>query len=90
MFEKSYSRRCNSCGNEFAKSAKECPFCGKNLNSGLFLKLIIGIGFLGLISTFAIPTPRGQLKDLQKIVVAPVDQINALELAKVFDNRMRI
>jgi hypothetical protein len=88
MFEKSYLRRCNSCGNEFAKSAKECPFCGKNLNSGLFLKIIIGIGFLGLISTFAIPTPNDQLKYLQKIVVAPVDQINASELAKVFyDNK---
>ena len=85
MFDKSYSRRCNSCGNDFAKSAKECPFCGKKPSSGLFLKLIIGIGFLGLISTFAIPTPKGQLRDLHKIMVAVVDPINAPELAKVFD-----
>ena len=86
MFEKSYSRRCTSCGNDFAKSAKECPFCGKKSNSGLFLKLIIGIGFLGIISTFAIPSPKDQSKDLNKIVVSPVDPISATELAKVLND----
>ena len=87
MFNESYLRKCNSCGKDFAKSAKVCPFCGKNLNSGLLLKLIIGVGILAIISAFAIPIPKGTMNDLQKIADAPIDQIDASELAWILNNR---
>ena len=50
MFDESYLRKCNSCGKDFAKTAKECPYCGKNLNTGLVFKLIIGIGLLAIVT----------------------------------------
>jgi hypothetical protein len=87
MYNESYLRKCNSCGKDFAKSAKECPYCGKNLNSGLLLKLIIGIGILAIISAFAIPIPKDSINDLKKIVDAPVDQIDASELAWILKNK---
>jgi hypothetical protein len=51
------------------------------------LNLIIGIGILAIISAFAIPIPKGPRNDLQKIVDAPIDQIDASELAWILNNR---
>ena len=87
MLNGSYLRKCNSCGKDFAKSAKECPYCGKNLNTGLGFKLIIGIGLLAIIGAFAIPIPKGSMNDLQKILDAPIDQVDAAELAWIFNSR---
>ena len=87
MVDQSYLRKCNSCGKDFARSAKVCPFCGKNLNSGLLLKLIIGIGIFAIIGAFAIPIPKGLDNKLQMIADAPVDQIDASELAWILKNR---
>ena len=87
MLNGSNLRKCNSCGKEFEKSGKACPYCGKSPNSGLFLKLILGIGILAIISAYAIPLPRGPMNDLQKIVDAPIDQIDASELAWMLNNR---
>lgn len=87
MFDKSYFRKCNSCGKDFARSAKVCPFCGKNLNSGLLLNLIIGIGILAIIGAFAIPKPKGSKNYLQMFADAPVDQIESAEIAKIFTSR---
>jgi uncharacterized OB-fold protein len=86
MFEKSNLKKCKSCGKNLAGSVKECPFCGKRLKSGLFFKLTLGMGLLALIGTLAIPSPENQLKDIQKIATAPLDQINASEIAIICNN----
>lgn len=40
-----------------------------------------------LFSTLAIPTKSNLKKERQKIATAAVDQVNSLELAKIFNNR---
>ena len=87
MADQSHLKKCNSCGQSFAKSAKECPFCGKNMGSGMLLKLIIGIGILAIIGAFAFPMPKGSMNDLQKIVDATADQVDASELAWILNSR---
>lgn len=87
MDQSSYLRICKSCGEDFAKSVKECPHCGKKVQSGMLLMLIIGIGCLALVAAFAIPIGKGQSKDLKMIVIAPVDHVNAPELATLFNNK---
>lgn len=87
MDQSSYLKVCKSCGEDFAKSVKECPHCGKKVQSGMFLMLIIGLGCLALVATFAIPVNKGQSNGLQKIAAAPVDQINAAELATLLNNQ---
>ena len=87
MLNGSHLRKCNSCGKDIEKSGKECPYCGKSQSSGLFLKIFIGIGILAIIGAYAIPLPRGPMNDLQKIVDAPIDQIDASELAWILNNR---
>ena len=86
MNQSSYLRKCNSCGEDFAKSVKECPHCGKKVQSGMLLMLIIGIGCLAVAATFAIPIGNDQSTDLKTIAVAPVDQVNVPELATLFNN----
>jgi len=86
MFERSNLKKCKSCGKNLVGSAKECPFCGERLKSGLFFKLTISMGLLALIGTLAIPSPKNQLKDIQKIATAPLDPINTSELAIICNN----
>jgi hypothetical protein len=87
MDQSSYLKVCKSCGEDFAKSVKECPHCGKEVQSGMLLMLIIGLGCLALVATFAIPVNKGQSNGMQKIAAAPVDQINAAELATLLNNQ---
>ncbi len=87
MDQSSYLKVCKSCGEDFAKSVKECPHCGKRVQSGMLLMLIIGIGCLALVAAFAIPIGKDQSKDLKMIVVAPVDHVNAPELATLFNDK---
>jgi len=87
MSQSAYLRVCKSCGEDFAKSVKECPHCGKKVQSGMLLMLIIGLGCLALVATFAIPVNKGQSNGMQKIAAAPVDQINAAELATLLNNQ---
>lgn len=85
MSERSYLRNCRSCGKDFAKSVNECPHCGKTLQSGFMLKLIIGLGCLALAGAFAIPTSNDQYKDRQQILNTAVDHLNPADLANVFN-----
>ena len=87
MFERSNLIKCKSCDKDFVGSAKECPYCGEKLKSGLFFKLTLGMGLLAIIGTLSIPSPKNQLNDIQKITTAPLDQINASELAIIYNNQ---
>ena len=87
MAQSSYLRVCKSCGEDFAKSVKECPHCGKKVQSGMFLMLIIGIGCMALVAAFAIPISKGQSDVVKMITSAPVDHINPAELAALFNDK---
>ncbi|MEJ2169226.1 MAG: hypothetical protein P8X90_27265 [Desulfobacterales bacterium] len=87
MVQSSFLRVCKSCGEDFAKSVKECPHCGKKVQSGKPLILIIGIGCLALAAAFAIPIGKDQPDDMKMISIAPVDQIDSAELAALFNDR---
>ena len=90
MDQSSYLKICKSCGEDFAKSIKECPHCGQKVQSGMLLMLIIGIGCLALAAAFAIPIGKNQSKDLKMIEIAPVDHVNATELATLFNDKKLI
>jgi hypothetical protein len=87
MSQSTYLRKCKSCGEDFAKSVTECPHCGKKVQSGMLLMLILGIGCMALVAAFAIPITNGPSDDMNKIADASVDQINAAELATLFNNK---
>ena len=87
MAQSSYLKVCKSCGGDFAKAAKECPHCGKKVQSGRPLMLIIGIGCLALAAAFAIPVDNDLSDDMEKIATASVDPINIAELAGVFKSK---
>jgi hypothetical protein len=87
MDQSSFLRVCKSCGEDFAKSVKECPHCGKKVQSGMLLMVIIGIGCLALAAAFAIPISKKQPDDMKMIAIAPVDQVDTAELAALFNDR---
>jgi hypothetical protein len=87
MSQSSYLRMCRSCGADFAKTVKECPHCGKKVQSGTLLMLIIGLGCLALVAAFALPINKSPSNDMKIISEAAVDQINAAELAAVFSSK---
>lgn len=87
MDQRSFLRVCKSCGGDFAKSVKECPHCGKKVQTGGLLMLIIGIGCLALAAAFAIPIRTNQADDMKMILIAPVDRVDAAELANLFNDR---
>jgi hypothetical protein len=78
---------CRSCGADFAKTVKECPHCGKKVQSGMLLMLIIGLGCLALVAAFALPINNGQTDDMKILSEASVDQVNAAELAGVLGGK---
>ncbi len=84
MEPNTYLKICRHCGEGFAKSVSECPHCGKKAQSNLLLTLIIGIGCLAMVATFAIPVSNDQSDEFEKIAAATVDQVDAAELATVF------
>ncbi len=81
MDHSSFLQTCKSCGEGFAKSVKVCPHCGKQNQSSIMLMIIIGIGCLALAGAFAIPVEKDSSTDLEKIISAPVDPVNATDLA---------
>ena len=85
MTQSSYLRICKSCGEDFAKSAKECPHCGKKVQSGRLLMVIIGVGCLAMAAAFGIPVNKSQPDKLESIAAAAVDSVNAAELASLFN-----
>ena len=87
MSQNSYLRVCRSCGEDFAKTMAACPHCGKKVQSGMLLMLIIGLGCLALVAAFAIPINKGRSDDMKIITEAAVDRINSAELATVFKNK---
>jgi hypothetical protein len=66
---------------------KECPHCGKKVQSGMLLMLIIGIGCLGLAAAFAIPITNDQSGDIEMIEAAAVEHINLAELATLLNDK---
>jgi len=78
---------CRSCGADFAKTVKACPHCGKKVQSGTLLMLIVGLGCLAMVAALALPVNEGQSDDMKLISEALVDQINAAELATVLGNK---
>lgn len=88
MFERTYSRKCETSDNDHVGPTDGGSHRGQKIKSGIFFKLIIGLGFLAIICTFAIPNPKDHIKrDIQKISSASLDQINATELAIILNNR---
>jgi len=87
MSQSSILRVCKSCGEDFAKTVKECPHCGKTVQSGMFLMLIVGIGCLAVVAALAIPVDKGPSADMENIATAAVDQLNAAELATVLNTK---
>jgi hypothetical protein len=87
MNQSSFLRVCKSCGEDFAKSVKECPHCGKKVQSSMLLMLIIGIGCLALAAAFAIPISKKQPDAVKMITIAPVDRVDTAELAALFNDR---
>ena len=87
MSPSSYLRVCRSCGEDFTKTVVACPHCGKKVQSGMLLILIIGLGCLALVAAFAIPINKGRSDDMKIITEAAVDRINSAELATVFKNK---
>jgi len=88
MSEKPYPRKWKTCNNNHTKSTDEDSLRRKEIKSGLIVKLIIGIGFLAIICTFAIPNPKDQTKkDIQQIATAPLNQINSSELAIILNKQ---
>jgi len=86
MSQSTYLRMCRSCGADFAKTVKACPHCGKKVQSGTLLMLIIGLGCLAMVAAFALPINQDQSDDMKAISEAAVDQVNAAELAAVLGN----
>ena len=86
MEQSSYLRVCKSCGEDFAKSVKECPHCGKKVQSGKLLLAIIGIGCLALAAAFAIPIQKSQPDDVKIVLMASADRVNPAELAALFND----
>jgi len=87
MNQSSMLRVCKSCGEDFAKSVKECPHCGKTVQSGMLLMLIIGIGCLAVVAALAIPLDKGPSADMENIAAAAVDNLNAADLAAVINTQ---
>jgi len=87
MNQSNFLRVCKSCGEDFAKSVKECPHCGKKVQSGKFLMIIIGIGCLALAAAFAIPVGKDQPDDMKMVAISPVDRLDTAELASLFNDR---
>ena len=86
MDQSSFLRICKSCGEDFAKSVKECPHCGKKVQSSMLFMLVIGIGCLAIVATLAIPVKKDQSGDMKKIATAAADHINAADLAAALSN----
>ena len=74
-------KECSACGKEVATSAKVCPHCGKKLKSGLFVKFLLGLVIIGILSAIFGPSTEEkaqQLSDtLDKITNAQVSNISA-------------
>jgi len=90
MEQSSYLRVCKSCGEDFAKSVKECPHCGKKVQSGKLLLAIIGAGCLALAAAVAIPVQESQPDDMKIVLTASADRVDPAELAALFnDSKIR-
>ena len=63
MSERSNLRKWRSLNNDRARSSDEDSFRGQKVKSGLFFKLTIGLGFIAIICTLAIPNPKDQIKN---------------------------
>ena len=60
MSESPHSRKWKTCKNDPARTPVEDLYRGQKIKSGIIFKLIIGIGLLAIICTFAIPNPKDQ------------------------------
>lgn len=87
MDQSSFLQVCKSCGEDFAKSVKVCPHCGKKNQSGMMLISIVAIGCLALAAAFAIPVDKGPSTDMEKIISAPLDRVDESQLAALLKGK---
>ena len=88
MSEKSYSRKWKTHDTDLAISTDRDSPRRSKLKSGLLFKLIIGVGLLAIVCTFAIPNPKDHLKnEIHKIENASPDWISASELASLLNSQ---
>ena len=57
-------KECPACGKEVATSAKVCPHCGKKLKSGLFVKFLLGLVVIGILSAIFGPSSEEKAQQL--------------------------
>lgn len=90
MSEKSNLRARKAHSSDGALSNNEDAHCNPKIKSELIFKLIIGLGILALLCTFAIPNPRDQLKkEIQEVAEASPDWIGASELASLLNHQYK-
>jgi len=88
MSEKLCLRKWKTSDNDLARAIDEKTPGRAKIKSGLLFKLIIGIGLLAILCTFAIPNPKAQLKkEIHKIANASPDRIGAGELASLLNSQ---
>ena len=88
MSEKSFLSASKAHGNEGSKSKVGDTSRSPKNKSELIFKLIIGIGILAIICTFAIPNPKDQLKkEIHKIADTSPDWISASDLASLLNHQ---
>ena len=74
MSDNKNMKQCKSCEKEVSKSAKLCPHCGKKLKMGWFLKVVIGLVAIAVISSITSPSLEEHLtktSEAQVIKVSP-------------------
>lgn len=57
-------KNCPDCDKEVSKSAKKCPHCGKKLKTGLFVKLVLGVIILVILSIIFGPSKEEKAQQL--------------------------
>lgn len=88
MSEKSYLRSRNAHSNEGPLANDNDTLRSPKIKSELLFKLIIGIGILAMLCTYAIPNPKDQLKkEIHKVAKASPDLIRASGLASLLNHQ---
>jgi hypothetical protein len=77
-------KKCSSCSHDVDRSAKSCPNCGKKLKMGFFLKLIIFVIVLGVISAIFSQTKEEKEAEIKSISSSKAESIDTSELKEMF------
>lgn len=72
-------KNCPDCDKEVSKSAKKCPHCGKKLKTGIFVKIILGIIILVILSAIFGPSKEEKAQQL----LSTLDNITNAQAANI-------